>query len=328
MIDLSTRYLGLELPSPIVVSSSGLTRTQERVRLCAEAGAGAVVLKSLFEEQIEAQVGTLADGGHSPYMHPEAMDYITRYGEEDAVDSYLRLIRDAKATVEIPVIASVHCVSAGTWTDFARRVEDAGADAIELNLFLLPSDPRRNGREYEQVTFDIADAVTSKVSIPVALKVGPHYSGMMQLLLNLSRSGIAGLTLFNRFFQLDFDINDFTVVPARIFSHPEEIAVPLRWISILSWRAGCDLAATTGVHDAEGVIKQLLAGAAAVQVCSAVYQKGIRHIGTMLDGVREWMEKQGFATVAEFRGRMSQRASDNPAAYERVQFMKSTTGVE
>lgn len=328
MTNLSTRFMGLELPTPIIVSSSGLTRTVERVRLCAEAGAGAVVLKSLFEEQIRAEVDVLMDSGETAYQHPEALDYITRYGEQDAVDSYLQLIRDAKTTVDIPVIASVHCVSADSWTDFARRIEDAGADALELNLFLLPSDPRRNGREYEQLTFDIADAVKAKVGIPVALKIGPHFSGMLQMLLNLSRSGIDGLVLFNRFFQLDFDIEKFTVVPAKIFSHPEEITLPLRWISILSWRSGCDLAASTGVHDGAGVIKQLLAGAAAVQVCSALYQQGIRHVGAMVDEVRAWMERHNFAAVDEFRGRMSQKASDNPAAYERVQFMKAAAGVE
>jgi dihydroorotate dehydrogenase (fumarate) len=327
-VQLATKYLGLELPAPVIVSSSGLTQTVDGVRRCAAAGAGAVVLKSIFEEQITSEVDGLVDQSESPGWHPEAEEYLTRYGREDAVSGYLALIREAKRAVDIPVIASVHCVTAGAWTDFAERMEQAGADALELNVFVLPSDPRRDAKANEKVYFDIARAVKRKISIPVALKIGRYFSGLSQFVTKLSYSGVDGLVLFNRFVKLDFDIEEQRIVPASIFSHPEELALPLRWISILSGQVGCNLAAATGVHDGAAVVKQLLAGASAVQVCSALYQREIEYVGTMLDDVRVWMERHGYTSVDEFRGRMSQSQSLNPAAYERVQFMMATAGIE
>jgi dihydroorotate dehydrogenase (fumarate) len=320
--------MGLHLENPIVVSSCGLTQSVEGVRRCAESGAGAVVLKSIFEEQISAEVDGLAQAGSGEAWHPEAEEYIARYGREDAVRSYLELIRAAKSAVSIPVIASIHCVTAGAWTDFARRAEEAGADALELNVFVLPSDPRRDGAANEKVCFDVAREVKARVSIPVALKIGSYFSGLARTLLELSRSGPDALVLFNRFFRIDFDIENLTLVPANIFSTPDEMVVPLRWISILSGQAGCDLAAATGVHDGAGVIKQMLAGAAAVQVCSVLYEKEVEHLRAMLGEMRGWMERHGFSSIRQFRGKLSAAASDNAAAYERVQFMKATAGIE
>jgi len=320
--------MGLELDNPIIVSSSGLTSSVDGVRRCAEAGAGAVVLKSIFEEQIAAEVDGLVRAGAGEAWHPEAEEYITRYGREDAVRAYLELIAAAKREVSIPVIASIHCVSAGAWTDFARRAEQAGADGLELNVFVLPSDPRRDGAANEQVCFDVAREVKRKVSIPVSLKIGSHFSALAQTVVKLSRTGLAGLVLFNRFFRIDFDIENLSLVPAEIFSTPEETVVPLRWISILSGQVGCDLAAATGIHDGAAVVKHLLAGAAAVQVCSALYRHDPEYLQVMLGQVRGWMERHEFSTLREFRGRMSSKASDNPAAYERVQFMKATAGIE
>jgi dihydroorotate dehydrogenase (fumarate) len=326
--DLSTRYMGLQLENPIIVSSSGLTQSVEGVRRCAEAGAGAVVLKSIFEEQIDADVDALQNSGVGKSWHPEAEEYIGRYGREEAARHYLELIGAAKREVGIPVIASVHCVSAGAWTDFARRAEHAGADALELNVFVLPSDPRRDGPANERVLFDVAEAVTSKVSIPVSLKVGSYLSGLSRTLVELSRTAVRGLVLFNRFFRVDFDIENIELVPAKIFSGPDEIVVPLRWISILSGQVDCDLAASTGVHDGAGVVKQLLAGAAAVQVCSVLYEKDVEHVRSLLGETRNWMERHGFDSINRFRGKLSAAASSNPAAYERVQFMKATAGIE
>jgi dihydroorotate dehydrogenase (fumarate) len=320
--------MGLRLENPIMVSSSGLTGTVDGVRRCAEAGAGAVVLKSIFEEQIAADVDGLARAGGSAAWHPEAEEYISRYGREDAVRAYLDLIAEAKRELSIPVIASIHCVSAGSWTEFARRAEQAGADGLELNVFVLPSDPRRDGAANEQVCFDVAREIMGKVSIPVSLKVGTYYSGLSKLLVGLSKTGLGALVLFNRFFRIDFDIENLTLVPANIFSTPDETVVPLRWISILSGQVGCDLAAATGVHDGTAAVKHLLAGAAAVQVCSALYEHDVEHLGVMLGQIRAWMERHDFSSVRQFRGRMSSKASDNPAAYERVQFMKATAGIE
>jgi dihydroorotate dehydrogenase (fumarate) len=320
-MDLSTKYLGLKLANPIIAGSSPLTASTDEVRRCADAGAGAVVLKSIFEEQIEAQVEDLLGQSDPVYWQPEASDYITGYGRENAAREYLELIGEAKKAVSIPVIASLHCVTAGAWTRFARQVEEAGADALELNVFVMPLDPRRDAREHERIHFDIAREVKGKISIPLALKVGTFFSGLMKTMTELGRI-VDGLVLFNRFFPLDFDIEKLEVVSGNWMSAPDELATPLRWISILSDRVGCDLAATTGVHDGKDVIKQLLAGAAAVQVCSTLLLNGLGRLEEMHDEVRGWMARHRYATVDAFRGKMSQGKSENPGAYERIQFMR------
>lgn len=327
MTDLSTTYLGLRLENPVLVASSGLTNSFDGVRRAADAGAGAVVLKSIFEEQIDAEGGMLDSSGDTVGYRLEAEEYLARYGREEAVGPYLELIREAKRAVSVPVIASVHCVTSGAWTDFAARVEQAGADALELNVFVLPADARRSGLDNEKVYFDVASAVTRKVSIPVALKIGPYFSGLAHTLVKLSRSGIRGLVLFNRFFPIDFDLETMELVPGVVYSTPAEMQLSLRWISILSGRVHCDLAASTGVHDGAAVVKQLLAGASAVEVCSALYQNGVPHLAAMVRELGEWMERQGFERIAQFRGSLSQKHVRNPAAYERVQFMRAA-GVE
>ena len=324
MTDLETSYLGLRLRNPVVAGSSGLTSSLDGVRRAADAGAGAVVLKSIFEEEIEAETAAAAGGGESFGYDLEAAEYLARYGREEAAAHYLELIREAKRSVSVPVIASVHCATAGGWTDYAARVEAAGADALELNVFVLPADPERAAAENEKVYFDVAKAVTRKVKIPVALKIGPHFSGLAETLIRLSRSGIRGLVLFNRPFPIDFDLDTLQLVPGVIYSTAAEMQLPLRWISILSGRVLCDLAASTGVHDGAAVVKQLLAGASAVQVCSALYQQGVPHLATMVREVGEWMERKGFERIAQFRGSLAQKLGSNPAAYERVQFMKSS----
>lgn len=326
MIDLTTRYMGLELRAPVVVGSSGLTASVEGVRRCAEAGAGAVVLKSVFEEQITAELADLGEESTALLEHPEAREYIARYGRDHAVSEYLDLLRDAKRAVDIPVIPSIHCAAGGAWIEFARKLEEAGADGLELNVFLMPSNVHREGREYEEATLDIARTVSSSVSIPVALKIGPFFSGLANTVRTLSRSGVKALVLFNRFYRFDFDVEKLEVVPDRTFSRPEEAAGPLRWISMLSGHVSCDLVASTGIHDGAGVVKQLLAGATGVQMCSALYENGIEHLAHVLDQVRSWMERQSYGSLPEFRGRMSHRVSDNPEAYERVQFMAVTEG--
>ncbi len=326
-MDLSTTYMGMDLRNPVIVSSSGLTQSVDGVRRCEEAGAGAVVLKSIFEEQIAAEVDGLLDASESALWHTEAAEYISRYGEDRAVEHYVKLIADAKAAVSIPVIASIHCVSPGTWTRFAAKIQEAGADALELNVFILPADPRKDGRANERAYFDIVSAVREEVSIPLALKVGPYFSGLAETLTTLSRTGIQALVLFNRFYRLDFDIEEMKIVSASALSRSEEIVVPLRWISILADQVDCDLAATTGVHDGAGVVKQLLAGAAAVQVCSTLYRNGIGYLGTILADLQGWMERHGFRTIPEFRGKMSRGQSADPAQYERVQFMKASVSL-
>jgi dihydroorotate dehydrogenase (fumarate) len=328
MADLSTTYMGLKLSNPVIVSSCGLTGKLASVKACAQAGAGAVVLKSIFEEQILAEVAGMMEQSEPAQWHPEAADYITRYGREDAVAEYLQLIRDARRELSLPIIASIHCVTAGTWIEFASRVEEAGADALELNVFILPSDPRRDGVANEKTYFDIAAAVKKRIKIPVALKIGSYFSGLSNTLTRLSHSGIDALVLFNRFFDMDFDIEALKLVPASYISTPEEAVKPLRWISLLAGTAGCDLAATTGIHDGAGVVKQLLAGAKAVHVCSTLYKHGVEQIEPILGELESWMQRHHYETIEAFRAKLSQAESQNPAAYLRVQFMKASVGLE
>jgi len=326
MPDLATRYLGLPLRNPVIVGSSSLTQTLDGVRRCEDAGAGAVVLKSIFEEEIETRVQGLLAASAEVAWQLEGEDYTRRFGLEDAVSGYLQLVRDAKQAVEVPVIASINCFTAGGWSGFASRVEQAGADALELNVFLLPTDPDTDSVAYEQVYFDIARRVTEAVSIPVALKIGSYFSSMSRTLIRLSRTDIRGLVLFNRFYRIDFDIENLCLVPAGLLSSPAEMVVPLRWISILSGRVACDLAATTGVHDGAGVVKQLLAGASAVEVCSTLYRNEMSRLGGLLEELEAWMDRHGFGTIQEFRGRLRQRSQEDVAAYERVQFIRETAG--
>jgi dihydroorotate dehydrogenase (fumarate) len=330
MPDLSTRYLGLDLKNPILVGSCGLTASADNVAMLEDAGAGGVVLKSLFEEQILAQVRDLSsvEGQDQVARHPEALDYITSYGQADAFAWYLDLIADAKRRVSMPVVASVHCLSAGAWTDYAHKLEKAGADALELNVFALPSSSLTGSQEMERTYFDVLESVRRSVAIPLALKVGSYFSSLARTMESLSRSGANSLVLFNRFYHPDVDIEKFSLVPSELFSTPQDYTQALRWVSILSGRVGCDLVATTGIHDGKTVIKLLLAGATAVEVVSTLYHHGVDRLGGMLSEISGWMRRHGFSSVEDFRGKLRQGESADPAAYERVQFMKATVGVE
>ncbi len=328
MADLQTTYMGLELRNPIIIGSSGLTDSVEKVVDLEKQGAGAVVLKSLFEEQIRFQIQKTVSQSESSYSYPEADDYISNYTEENSVAEYLSLIRGCKEKVKIPVIASINCISAYEWISFAKKIEEAGADALELNIFVLPSDPHKDSEQNEQVYFDIAMAIVREVSIPVALKISYYFSGMTKFALKLSWTGIKGLVLFNRYFSPDIDIEKFEVTSTNVFSTPEEISTTLRWVAMLSDRLHCDIAASTGIHNGKGVVKQLLAGAKAVQVASVIYKNGPSVIPEMTDFLNQWMDKHSFKTITDFIGKMSFKKTDNPAAYERVQFMKYFSGIE
>jgi dihydroorotate dehydrogenase (fumarate) len=322
VVDLATNYLGLSLSNPIIVGSSGLTASVDGAKRIEEAGAGAVVLKSIFEEQIERELAHLVEESDASLWHPEAAAYISSYGKENAVKTYLDLISDVKKSVSIPVIASVHCATVGAWTEFARRAENVGADALELNAFVLPADPRRTGKDNEKFYFDVVTAVKKQIAIPLSIKLGPYFSGLVDTLVALSQTDLGGMVLFNRFYNLDIDIDKQRLVPARPFSHPDEYIAALRWISILSGRVSCDLAASTGIHDGNAAIKQLLAGAAAVQMVSSLYENNLTRISEVLDTVTAWMTDKGYERIADFKGKLSQSESENPAEYLRVQFMK------
>ncbi|MBN2526455.1 MAG: dihydroorotate dehydrogenase-like protein [Deltaproteobacteria bacterium] len=322
MADLTTQYLGLDLENPIIVGSSGLTRSADAIARCEAAGAGAVVMKSIFEEQIEKETKEITSHVANVTWHPEAAEYVQTYSRENAVDKYLKELRAAKKAVKIPIIASVHCVSAGAWTEFIRRLEAEGADAIELNLFVMPSGVERAGDRLEQVYFDVLEKLLPTVSVPVSLKLGSYFSGLAHTLVKLGQTGLAGMVLFNRFRAPDIDIENMSIVEADNFSSPTEYVHSLRWISILANRVSCDLAATTGIHDGETVVKELLAGASVVQVCSSLYKNGMGRIDEMKQTLEKWMDEHGFDSIDDFRGNLSQSETANPADWDRVQFMK------
>lgn len=338
MISLSTDYLGLKLKNPIVVGSSGLTGTVDEIKKLEDNNAGAVVIKSIFEEQIRHEADKFLDnaGQTMPpmaqgfqdvlnsrsYDYKEAVDYMTNFAKEHTLNEYLKFITEVKKSVKIPVIASVNCVFTYDWHFFARRIQDAGADAIELNIYVLPSEPGKSGEENEAVYLKVIEAVKKYVSIPVSIKISYYFSGLTQKLIELSKSGIAGMTLFNRPYSPDIDIDNFKITAGNIYSSPSEYAHTLRWVAILSGRVSCDIAAATGIHTAESVIKQLLVGATVVQATSVLYKQGLGQIDVMLKGLEAYMQKHNFTSLSDFRGKMSQANIEHPAAFERVQFMK------
>jgi len=326
MADLKTKYLGLDLKNPVVVSSSNLTASVDKIEECEKAGAGAVVLKSLFEEQIKADTDSMMENAEDA-QYAEAFDYLTRSGNYHYIDKYLTLLEEAKSKVSIPVIASINCVSPGSWIDYAKRLEKLGADALELNVFILPSGIRRPGAEIEQIYIELCRQIRKKVSIPFALKIGTHFSGLAHMIKNLKDEGASGFVLFNRFYQPDVDIEQMDIVPGKIMSAPQEMALSLRWIALLSGEIEADFAAATGIHDGKSIIKQLLVGAKAVQLCTVLYQNGIDYISAMLNVVTEWMERHDFSSLEDFRGKLSREQSANPEVFERAQYVKALVGI-
>jgi dihydroorotate dehydrogenase (fumarate) len=329
MIDLSTRYLGLDLKNPVIVASCGLTTGLHGVENCANAGAGAIVLKSLFEEQITAEVAALTDAA-GDFQHTEAVEYLEGYGHACGPRDYLDLVRAAKQAVDVPIIASVNCITAERWADYAAQLAKAGADALEVNVGFLANAAGLSSAEVEARYEKILAAVKSRVAIPVALKVGPYFSSFSHLAHRLCAGdqGVDALVLFNRFYRLDIDVNALEVVAGNPYSSQEEIHASLRWILLLAGKIDCDLAATTGIHDGLDVVKQLLAGATVTQVCSTVYRHGFVQINTILEQLRGWMQAHGYSRLDEFRGRLSQSTSEDPEAYERLQYIKGLTGYE
>ena len=323
MPDISTTYMGLKLKSPIIAASSGLTNSLEDIKKIESAGAGAVVLKSLFEEEIVIEMDRQMNQMHSEnYLYPETMDFYERFDVEDTLSGYIKLITDVKREVKIPVIASVNCITSHNWPYFAKSIEDAGADAIELNIFALPSDFDREGIDHENTYYEVIKAVLAEVNIPVAIKISHYFSNLAGMIKKLSETGIAGMVLFNRFYSPDIDIDNLEVIPTHIFSEEKEYVMPLRWIAITSDKVNCDLSATTGIHESKTIIKMLLAGAKTIQIASTLYKNGIETIERFNHEIEKWMTKKEFETIDQFRGTLSQSNIKNPAGYFRLQFMK------
>jgi dihydroorotate dehydrogenase (fumarate) len=323
-MDLTTSYLGLKLKNPIIAGSCGLTGNLDGIVSLEKHGAAAVVIKSIFEEEILLDVKEqINQAEKNPMIYSglsETLDYLDLHIREDNLGRYLQLIRDAKNAVSIPVIASVNCLSDEDWTHFTRKMEQAGADALELNMFLNPADFKN--KEFEKAYFRIVEKVLANVEIPVSLKISKYFTRLGLSVKALSETGISGLVMFNRFYSPDIDIQTMELSKPHMYSSPDEIFETLRWIAIMSERVTCNLAASTGIHTGDDVIKMLLAGSSAVQVVSTLYKNGPEQIKKMLTKLEYWMSEHGFESPEQFRGKISRKYGADPAAFERMQFMK------
>jgi dihydroorotate dehydrogenase (fumarate) len=326
MIDLACNYMGLKLRNPLLVGSSGLTNAVENIVEIERNGAGAVVLKSLFEEQIHNAGDQATSRGTALYQESE--DYIRNFSRPDDLKEYFDLISKAKQTVAIPIIASINCITDSGWVSSAKQIEEAGADALELNISVSPSDSEKGVAENEKIHFQIIEKILKEVTIPVAVKVSYYFTNLAKTVQELSQTGIKSMVLFNRFYSPDFDIEREEVKTTFVFSTPSDIAISLRWIAMLSPLVKCDLCASTGVHDGTGLVKQLLAGASAVQVASVLYKKGFMEIATLIDYLENWMDRHGYTLIEDFKGKLAGSKLVNPAPNERVQFMKHFSGIE
>ena len=324
-MDLTTTYLGMKLRTPLVPSASPLSEEIDNIKRMEDAGASAVVLSSLFEEQLLLDRYELHHHlTHGAESFAEALTYIPepddiRLGAED----YLERIRKAKEAVSIPIIASLNGVSIGGWTDYASMIQGAGADALELNIYYIPTDPTLTGAEVEQTYLNILTMVKSLVTIPVAVKLSPFFSNLANMARRLDEAGADALVLFNRFYQPDIDLDNLVVRPNVILSTPQALRLPLRWIAILYGRVRADLAATSGIHTAQDVIKMLMAGANVAMLCSVLLRHGVNHIRLIEEGLRQWMEERGYESVGQMRGSMSQIHCANPGEFERAQYIRA-----
>jgi dihydroorotate dehydrogenase (fumarate) len=324
MTDLTTTYMGLTLKNPIVPSASPLSKSVSGIVRMAESGAAAVTLYSLFEEQIDiealAQHHFLEQGS---YSYAEALTYFPKSIEYNrGPEDYLDLIRQAKAEVDIPIIASLNGVTPGGWIEYAHMMEQAGADAIECNVYLISTRLDQDAAAIESVYLDVLKAVKAAVKVPVAMKLSPFFSSLPNMAYRLDQAGADGLVLFNRFYQPDLDLEELTVVPNLILSRSSEMRLPVRWIAILYGHINASMALTTGVHTPEDVVKAVMAGADVANVASVLLEQGVDKIADLVGGLQQWMEMHEYESVSQMKGALSQRACPEPAAFERANYMK------
>ena len=324
-MNLTTNYLGLTLKNPIVASSSPLSQNLDSIRRLEDAGAAAVVMYSLFEEQITFDsfyVDYYLNKGSN--SSPESITYFPEMDSYNVwPDEYMNLIRRAKEAVDIPIIGSLNGVSSGGWTDYATLIEEAGADALELNVYFVPTDINLTGEEVEYLYLDLLQQVKDSVSIPIAMKLSPHFSSVANMSARLVEAGANGLVFFNRFYQPDLDLEALQVVPRIVLSNSSELRLPLRWVAILYDRLATDFAITTGIHTSEDVLKGLMAGAKVTMMASELLQNGIRRIKQVRDGVESWMMEHEYESVSQMIGSMSQKNCTEPAAFERANYLKT-----
>jgi len=325
MIDLSTRYLGMKLRTPLVASASPLSKEINNIRRLEDAGASAIVLTSLFEEQLRLETlqldHRLSTGVES---FPEALSFLPEPSDfQLGPEAYLQHIRNAKDAVGVPIIASLNGSTVGGWTEYAKQIEQAGADALECNIYYIPTDMELSGAAVEQTYIDILRAVKSATSIPVAVKLSPFFSNMANMAKRLDDNGADGLVLFNRFYQPDIDLDQLEIRPNVLLSTPQSLRLPLTWIGILYSRVKASLAATSGIHSSEDALKILMAGANVTMMCSALYKNGIHHIKDVEQGMLRWMEQHEYDSVHQMQGSMSQLRCADPSAFERAQYMRA-----
>ncbi len=322
---LATNYLGLVLKNPIVASSSPLSHTVDSIRRLEDAGCSAVVMYSLFEEQITFDsyyVDHYLRTNTNSYA--ESLSYFPEMEEYNVgPDEYMNLIRRAKEAVDIPIIGSLNGVSVGGWMNYAGLIEDAGADALELNVYYVPTNVDLPGHEVESIYLDMLRQVKASVSIPIAMKLSPYFSSTANMAKRLADEGANGLVFFNRFYQPDFDLEKLEVAPRLVLSNSNELRLPLRWVAILYGRVVADLAITTGVHSSEDVLKGLMAGAKVTMMASELLQRGVRRIKEILAEIEHWMDEHEYVSVAQMIGSMSQQHCAEPAAFERANYMKT-----
>ncbi|MCX7027504.1 MAG: dihydroorotate dehydrogenase-like protein [Spirochaetes bacterium] len=327
MIDISTTYMGLKLANPLIVGASGLTGTPEGIQKAAEAGAGAIVLKSLFEEQILTELGA-EEKGIDLDAYPEAEAFISRTAWEKGTENYLEMLNEAKARAAgVPIFASINCVGSGTWASFASRIEKTGADGLELNIAFLPATTSLGSKDIEAKVLSTVREARRATKLPIQVKLGQHYSSLPNLAQALSKEGANALVLFNRFYRLDIDLKGMKLTRAQPLSGPDEYHESLRWVALLFQRAGLELTGATGIHDAETVTKFILAGAGAVQICSAIYKGGWKVIGSMVEDLGNILDSMGFSSLDAMRGKLSAQNSGKPADYLRLQYIKALTGI-
>jgi len=318
MDKLATKYMGLKLKNPIIVGSCDLSNSVEKIKRIEKAGAAAVVLKSIFEEQIMSEAKSLRS--HS--KHTEEYDYINNYIRAHNLDDYIHLIENAKQEVNIPIIASINCSTPSEWVNYIKKIQKHGADAIELNVFIIPGDINKDGRQMENIYFDIVRKVKKVANIPVSIKLSSYFSGLANFVDKLSILRLDGIVLFNRFYNPDIDIHKMEFTSTTSYSTSRELSQPLRWIGILSDKIETDLVASTGVHTGEDAVKCLLAGAKAVEVVSVLYQKKIEEIENILTDISNWLDQSHFDDISQVIGKMSKPQIQDPSVYERAQFIK------
>ncbi len=325
MPDLTTTYLGLQLKNPLVASASPLSKKVDTVRRLEDAGAAALVMYSLFEEQITHESFELDHylerGTHT---YAEALSYFPDLDYHNlGTEPYLEHLHKIKQAVNIPIIGSLNGISTGGWVEYAHRIEQAGADALELNIYYLPTDPDLSGAELEEDFVQLVRDVRAKVKLPIAVKLSPYFTALPNLAKRIVEAGANALVLFNRFYQPDFDLEELEVVPNLILSTSQELRLPLRWIAILYGRIEVDFALTTGVHSAQDVLKAMMAGANVAMMTSTLLENGVGRIMHILTDLQEWMEEHEYVSIEQMRGSMSQRAVAEPAAFERANYIKA-----